>query len=507
MPQIINTNISSLNAQRNLDRSQSSLATSLTRLSSGLRINSAKDDAAGLAIANKFTAQIRGLNQAVRNANDGISVAQVGEGALNEVAGALQRIRELSLQSANGSNGASERASLQAEVSQLVSEIDRIATTTSFGSRKLLDGTFGSAAFQVGAQAYETVSVSLTSAQTTDVGSYRVTTNAGTEVLTPSNNDITNDGGNTLAGDTLTISGTLGEADVTYAAQATAREIAALTNAFSGETGVTAQARTVGILGTFASGAATTEDTVSFDLFGVNTDAVSISASIDETDLSELANAINRESSKTGITAELSEDKASINLVSATGEDIVFENFASVSGASTIDLDVGDFDGDPIDFDADGTADTTPLTVADGDAATVIGVVRYDSSASFTITPAAVGELFDDTIEGAALQQVSNLDISTVDGAQNAISIVDKALEAVDRQRADLGAIQNRLQSTITNLSNISENVTAARSRIQDADFAAETAELTRASILQQAGISVLAQANALPQQALALLQ
>jgi len=495
MPQIINTNISSLTAQRNLDKSQSSLATSLQRLSSGLRINGAKDDAAGLAIANKFTSQIRGLNQAVRNANDGISVAQVAEGALNEVAGALQRMRELALQSANGSNGASERASLQAEVSQLVSEIDRVVTTTRFGSRLLLDGSFGSAAFQVGAQAYETVAVSLTSAQTTDIGSYRVDSTAGTAITAV---DATQGGGgNQLAGDTLAISGSLGSADVTYAAAASARDIAALTNAFSGQTGVTATARTVASLSALSA-----DDTVSFELTGVNTSAVSISASVTTTDLSELANAINRESSKTGIAAELSENKASITLISATGEDIAIDNYATVSGTTTLDVNVLDFDS----TDIGGTA-ATLNEAADVDA-TVVGIVRFDSSASFTITPGvAVDELFLNATEGAVLQKVSDLDISTVAGAQDALAVVDKALEAIDRQRGDLGAIQNRLQSTIANLSNVAENVTAARSRIQDADFAAETAELTKASILQQAGIAVLAQANALPQQALALLQ
>jgi len=490
MPQIINTNISSLTAQRNLDKSQSSLATSLQRLSSGLRINGAKDDAAGLAIANKFTSQIRGLNQAVRNANDGISVAQVAEGALNEVAGALQRMRELALQSANGSNGASERASLQAEVAQLVSEIDRVVTTTRFGSRLLLDGSFGSAAFQVGAQAYETVAVSLTSAQTTDIGSYRVDTTAGSAITTVS-------AANALLGDTLTVSGSLGEADVAYGAAASARDIAALTNAFSGQTGVTATARTVAELGTLSA-----DDTISFDLTGVNTTAISVSASVTQSDLSELANAINRESSKTGISAELSEDKKDIRLISATGEDILIENYATVTGTTTINVDVLDFDNSAI-------AGSAFLSLADGGAATVVGIVRFDSSASFTVTPltAAPGELFDDSPEGAVLQKVSDLDISTVAGAQDALAVVDKALEAIDRQRGDRGAIQNRLQSTIANLSNVAENVTAARSRIQDADFAAETAELTKASILQQAGIAVLAQANALPQQALALLQ
>jgi len=499
MAQIINTNIASLNAQRNLDKSQGSLNTSLQRLSSGLRINSAKDDAAGLAIANKFTAQVRGLNQAVRNANDGISVAQVAEGALQETSSALQRIRELSLQSANGSNGASERASLQAEVSQLISEVNRIATSTRFGSRLLLDGSFGSATFQVGAQAYETVSVSLASAQATDIGTYRVDTAAGSVTLAPSNNDKAT--GNGLAGDILDINGTLGRTDVAYAANASARDIAAITNAFSGQTGVTAQARTTAILGNLS-----VDDTISFELFGINDTGVAISASVTTGNLSQLADSINRESSKTGISAELSEDKASLKLISATGEDIVIENYTSVAGGTTLDVDAGDFNGQAIDFDNDGTADTTPLTLADGDDATVVGVVRFDSSASFTITPTST-ELFDDATEGGVLQQLSLLDISTAAGAQDAVAVVDKALEAIDRQRGDLGAVQNRLQSTIANLSNVSENVNAARSRIQDADFAAETAELTRSSILQQAGISVLAQANALPQQALALLQ
>ena len=252
MAQVINTNIASLNAQRNLNSSQGALQTSLQRLSSGLRINSAKDDAAGLAISERFTAQIRGLNQAVRNANDGISLAQTGEGALAETVNNLQRIRELAVQSANDTNSASDRASLQGEVTQLVAEIQRIATTTQFNGQNILDGSFTSAKFQVGANANQTINVSIGSAESTNIGANTGSSiaNVGTALAAAADAS----GGNGVASQALTLSGSAGTANVTVGAGDSAATIAAAVNDAQASTNVSATARTTATIDTFAAG-------------------------------------------------------------------------------------------------------------------------------------------------------------------------------------------------------------------------------------------------------------
>jgi len=274
MAQVINTNIPSMTAQRNLTSSQSDLATSLQRLSSGLRINSAKDDAAGLAISERFTSQIRGLVQAARNANDGISLAQTAEGALKEVSNNLQRIRELAVQSANGTNSASDRAAIQTEVAQLIQEVDRVASQTTFNDIKLLDGTFSNAAFQVGANAGETISVSsVTSAKTADLGASLSATAVGTAVT-----------GALSSGD-LIINGV----DVGAVASGDAKDLAAQINGLSG-TNVTAQAQATSVTGTSMTGATTT-GTITVN--GVET--ASFSTTAGDTSASRIAtvNAIN----------------------------------------------------------------------------------------------------------------------------------------------------------------------------------------------------------------------
>lgn len=255
MAQIINTNIASLSAQNALNKSQNSLQTSLERLSSGLRINSAKDDAAGLAIVDRFTSQIRGLNQAVRNANDGLSVAQTAEGALQESSNIMQRMRELAIQSANDSNAATDRANIQKEVAQLQSELNRIANTTTFNGKELLDGTFAAQQFQVGSNSNETISVTIASAKATELGSQTFTTNqniGGAGGGTPE--PATTAGGNGLADGAITITGSLGTGTADYAAGATASEVAALVNAVSADTGVSASATTVANLTAFGTG-------------------------------------------------------------------------------------------------------------------------------------------------------------------------------------------------------------------------------------------------------------
>lgn len=501
MAQVINTNVSSLFSQSSLNKSQNALSTSLQRLSTGLRINSAKDDAAGLAISDRLTTQIRGINQAIRNANDGISISQVAEGALGETNNLLQRMRELSIQSANGSNSADDRATLQAEVAQLTAEITRIADSTSFGTRKLFDGTFGQALFQVGANANETIGFTLTDTDATKLGVQRVDLDSGTgnDGLGRATAAAATAAANSIAGGTLTIVGKA-SATVTVAAASSAREVAAAVNADTPTTGVTADARTVIRLDTLSAAG-----TVSFTLTaddGVTTNSASISASITSTsDLSNIADSINTSSGTTGIQAVINGNGTSIDLISENGDDIIIEGF-NHSGASGETINVR-----ARNYANDATNETVALTQGGNDSTRAMGEVQLSSTNAFNVTASVADLNGATTLESSALVAVSSIDISTVSGSQSAIGIIDGALDLINSIRGDLGAVQNRISSTISNLENISNNVSAARSRIQDADFAAETSELTRNQILQQAGTAMLAQANALPQNVLSLLQ
>ena len=377
----INTNVASLNAQRNLGTSQSSLNKSMQRLSSGLRINSAKDDAAGLAISDRMTSQIRGLNQAARNANDGISLAQTAEGALQESTNILQRIRELAVQSANDTNSESDRTSLNEEVTQLKQELDRIAETTAFNGKSVIDGTMTDATFQVGANAgtSQTISFSIDSARAADLGT---------------------------------------DAVVTAAAVA----------AKSGTTGTVVTADTAGVAGNGLSVTVQLQATAGSQGAVVSGNSIVITVSVD---------------SSTGVSAALATNTDASDLV-----DIAFDTTA----VGTYTLAGG------AEASAEGTRTIDAVSVADR------------SEASITIKS------------------------------------VDAALEDVDTIRGGLGAIQNRFESTIANLNNVSENLSAARSRILDADIAMETSAMTKQNILQQAGVSILAQANQAPQLALSLL-
>jgi len=698
MASIINTNLQSLNAQRSLATSQNSLATAMQRLSSGLRINSAKDDAAGLAISDRMTAQINGLNQAVRNANDGAAIAQTAEGALGEITNSLQRMRQLAVQSANDTNSATDRASLQKEVAQLQQEITRQATQTQFNGKNLLDGSFSNALLQVGAYANQTISFGMGSAKATDIGANQAVSNgalgtanvletasqtnigaltpataitnngvlggsltitsdltsasgvavtvnandsaktiaeainvktaetgvvasAKTEVTLSSlakpatgtttlsingqNYDVTSasldaalattinantattgvsatyegttfkltaaDGrdiqisisdtdttvgndaaidvggvtltsgdttgtntdsivvggqvtfdsrnafsvaqtgtnvmaaastsatatsspaasvmlGNGVAAQTLTVTGSTGTANVSVTANASAYSVAQLVNQQSAKTGVTATARTETTLSDLSAAG-----TVSFKLAGSNATPVTITANVTSAnDLSEVAKQINNVASSTGITAELSDDKKSVKLVSAEGYDIKLSDFSN---------------------SATGTSDTvklngTTLTEGAADSLTVGGKVSFSSSGAFTVTSS---DTTNNTIvtgaKSSQLSSVASIDVGTQQGANDAINIVDGALGFVDDLRATLGAIQNRLSSVIASNQSTAQNVTAARSQVQDADFAAETANLSRAQVLQQAGTAMVAQANQLPQGVLTLLR
>lgn len=501
---VINTNIASINAQNNLLKSQGELQTSLQRLSSGLRINSAKDDAAGLAIADRMTSQIRGLNQAVRNANDGISVAQTAEGALQESSNILQRMRELAIQSANDSNSAGDRANLQKEVAQLQSELNRIADTSTFNGKNLLDGTFISQKFQVGSEANQTINVTIGSARATNMGNYTVTTNgslaaATTAAGTPAVNPV-------VTTEDFSVSGPNGSATIGVDAADSAADIVDAVNAEQSSTGVTATAITQANLDSIV----TATGTVTFSLTG-NTDsgAQAISASgITATDVSALADAINAKAGLTSITAELSSDKTSIKLVNTNGDDIVITDASDGdAGNAAVVMSVQG-------LNADGSNAGTAVDLTDGatntDSTRIGGDITFSAAGTFSVTSGGTGTaLFDTTGTAyvAGLNSVANIDISSQSGSNDALDVIDQALTFIADTRATLGAVQNRLDGVISNLSSISENVSAARSRIQDADFAAETATLTRNQILQQAGFSVLSQANALPQSVLSLLQ
>ncbi|MBH1416601.1 flagellin, partial [Stenotrophomonas maltophilia] len=388
MAQVINTNTMSLNAQRNLSTSGSSLATTIQRLSSGSRINSAKDDAAGLAISERFGTQIRGTDVAIRNANDGISLAQVAEGSLTEIGNNLQRVRELSVQASNATNSASDRKALQAEVTQLVSEIDRVAKQSDFNGTKLLDGSFSSQLFQVGANAGQAIAIDKTiDAKANALGGAKFDTNALALADPGTNADFSTSG--------LSING-VAIADVSVKQGADAA----------------------------ATGKASRE---------------------------ALVTAINAKIGETGVYAEVN-GTAGVTLTSVKDSTNADGSFKAITA--------------------------TPGTWTGATAPT------------FTATTAAAAP---------AAKYASNLDVSTVKGAQQAMEIVDKALGAINSTRADLGAVQNRFTSVVANLQTSSENLSASRSRIKDTDFAKETAELTRTQILQQAGTAMLAQANQVP--------
>jgi flagellin len=487
MAMVINTNVLALTTQRSLNNTQSSLATSMERLSTGLRINSAKDDAAGLGITDRMTSQVRGLNQAIRNAGDAISLSQSAEGAMQEATNILQRMRELAVQSANDSNSSADRANLQKEVVQLQQELNRIADTTTFNGKNLLDGTFTAQKFHVGSNANESISVSVSSTHSTDLGTYQL--NGGTMANSSVGAAVA---ANTNAGDAngLSITGSLGSATTSaIAAGATARTVATAVNAIAGSTGVEATARTVATIDNLSANIA--GETLSFTLGNNNADnpvTADISVNlVSVTDLSGLADAINAAAGSTGITATAT--SGSVELVNEQGDDIHITAFAVTTVDATMDL-----------TGVDGTAAALDETGA------VTGIVggelTFNSSAAYSVEAAAT--MHDGTV---SFSNVSTIDIGTQLGSNNAMDVLDGALRAISDSRADLGAIQNRMASTIANLSKSSETITAARSRVQDADFAMETSNLTRTQILQQAGVAMLTQANAQPQLVLSLLQ
>lgn len=609
MPQIINTNIASLNAQRNLNRSQSELGVSLQRLSSGLRINSAKDDAAGLAISERFTTQIRGLNQAARNANDGVSLAQTAEGDLAQITNNLQRVRELAVQSANATNSASDRAALQLEVTQLVAEIDRVASTSAFNGVNLLNGAFSSQSFQVGANSGETVDIdTITSARTASLGQATLASGTtGTAVQAGfAAGDLTVNGNAITAGaDALEIANAITASSANATATATNVQTAVAFADVVGTAAITAVASSValGALTTPVDTDATNTFSIVFDnsgdggsdtltinataniandgsdaadniaagfvaagfdasgtgtVNGFNLElgaAATISAAITAGSLSvERADGIEFSTVETAgafattdpgfavtttttngtqaaaavaPTYTLNIDGTNLDLTAAGADGTItatevgtainaLANYTSASSSGT-SLNFTKTDGsNAVLIESGSDSDATEGLVADGSSSaattTFRGIIATITSANEDLiiagTDSTSAGLADATVTGTlAGTTIADTDISTVEGANAALLSADAALTSVSNTRSSLGAIQNRFESIVSSISTSVENLSAARSRIRDADFASETANLTRSQILQQAGVSILSQANALPQLALSLLQ
>ena len=515
MAQYINTNIASLNSQRNLSTSQSALATSLQRLSSGLRINSAKDDSAGMSIASRMSSQVNGPDQARRNANDGVSLTQTGEGALAIASDMLQRIRELAVQSANATNTSFDRAALQAEANQLTSELDRMASTTQFNGQNLLDGSLSSATFQVGANANQTITATTANFHTAVYGNYRVgsavaATSNGVGDLTVgsiADTTVSSAGAASLVAGgvpAFTINGASGSQSINIAPPdingvgASAKVVARSINDVSGSTGVSASAKTE-----FDLSALTTNGSFQLAIASNNPFASPVTitfvtgAASNADGLASGIKAFNDVAATTGVTAKLNTAGNGITLTNADGENINILNNSAVATTLTVGSQAG----------VGGVA-----TAGGGVWAYGTGCITLDSEKSFGMANLTASNFFTAAAVAAGstasnLQSVSQIDLSSVAGANRAIGQADAALATVNAQRAQYGALQSRFSSTITNLMSSSENLTQARSRIQDTDFAAETGALTRAQILQQAGTAMLAQANAVPNGVMALLR
>ncbi|MEZ9199332.1 flagellin [Shewanella sp. 10N.286.54.B9] len=465
----VNTNVTSMKAQNNLNSAGSNQKTSMERLASGLRINSAKDDAAGLQISNRMTSQINGIGVAMRNANDGISIAQTAEGAMQESTNILQRMRDLSLQSANGSNSAEDRGAMQKEISSLQTELTRIADQTSFGGQKLLDGSYGTQNFQVGSEANQTISLSLSDVSANAIGQDQKT-GAGT-VFGAAAAAGTAYGTGTGASDVV-LSGPAGTSVATDISGMDAKAAAQALNDLG--TGVTVSTKaSVEIAGMTAADTGTLEiGTDSYDLSKFNGS------------MEELATAIGK-------------DGHSASFDSGTGKLSITAD--DVAGVKAVGPAGGTMTMATVTNGVAGTADTV-----DAGGVVVNSELEFSSTDAFTVT-GTTGAI---TGAGTAssLSTVRDIDIGDEQGAQDALAVIDSAIASIDSNRADLGAVQNRMNFTINNLNNVQTNVSDARSRIQDVDFAKETAELTKQQILSQTSSAMLAQANQLPQAALSLL-
>ena len=489
---VINTNISALSAQSSLRRSAIDSSTSMERLSTGIRINSAKDDAAGLAISTRMTANIRGMAAAIRNSNDGISLTQTAEGSLSAIQNNLQRIRELAVQSANSGNSQSDRTSMNLEAQQMITEIDRVAANAAFNGTKLLDGTLKDNQFQVGSgnDTTDRISISIASAKASALGVVGATTGTSTFETTNTVSTIALTAGD-LSIKGYAIAASSGDGVSYKSADGSAIAKANAINASSSLTGISAAA--VSNTFTTATAATGTLATAAGDLLinGVDIGPLSEAADADER-VQQLVGAINAKSAQTGVSA-------SVNSLTAT-----FIDFTALDGRNiTTTAGVAVADGLAGVVSAEDTTTTAKLkfTSATGEATVVVtgtanGLAATELTTSNTMTAS--------TVTG---QTVSSVDLSTQANSQKALSILDAAINTVTNSRANLGAYQNRFEAAISNLENTSTNLQASRSRILDTDYAKETTNLAKSQIVQQAATAMLAQANQSSQSVLALLK
>ena len=481
---VIASNLSSLYGLMYLKRGENLLEKASQRLSSGKKLNSAADDAAGLAIATRMTSQIRGLNMAIKNSSDGLSITSTTESALVEISNMLQRMRELAVQSGNDINSGKDRTYLQDEINQFKTEITSISTNTEFNGTNVLDGTLSSKVIQTGMNSGQSITFSVDNVASTVLGSYAATGTARASIAAaaaPGANSTTADADVIIHGNSVSKT-------IDVAANNDAKTVAAAINVETGSTGVTANARTYAKL---LSTAATA--TYSLKINGTSTGNMSIgSASV-----GDAVTKINQIKGTTGVTATASSDGSFVTLYHSAGEDITVEN---ESAGTDLDVFAVAYDGTT----ASGSKQDLAAT-AGNDATRVIGNIKLTSSRSFSVTQSGTTGYF--TTGSASLSSISNVDIKTVTGASSAIDTIDGALERILSARSEVGALQNRLERVVETLTNMVTKTTEAVSRIVDADFAEETAKLTRAQVLQQAGTAMLAQANQSKQSVLALLQ
>ncbi|WP_318483550.1 flagellin [Photobacterium leiognathi] len=507
----INTNVTAMTAQRNLNSASSSVADSMQKLSSGLRINSAKDDAAGLQISNRLTNQTNGLNVAMRNANDGVSMAQTAEGAMQESTTIMERMRELALQSANGSNSDKDREAMQKEMGQLQSEMNRIADTTSFGGQNLLDGSFGEKSFQIGANSNETQSLELMDVSSHSLGrSY-----SGVADVTKALSDEFVAG--TSTGD-KTFSLKLGDTEhkIEVTKDMTAEDLQNKLNNIDGISNIKVTNGDVeGKAAEAAVQATQTLSGISTGVKGFNLDVAGqkVVVAKDATN-QDIVDGINakmatiKDGSVDGIKASLDKN----GNISVTGKndgsqlDIKADFVANAAG-DTITIGSTKVDGAVAIVPAAGET-TTNGAAAKPEVAGTFDIDLSNAKFDVGIETYSLNGGADEAVNTGTVttESVASLDLSTAEGAQNAIDVLDAAMEQVDDKRAEIGAFQNRMNHTMSNLANINENVNASNSRIKDVDFASETINMTKGQILQQAGTSILAQAKQIPQAALSLL-
>ena len=587
----INSNTSALyavNASRKTDRE---METSMQRLSTGLRITNAGDDASGAAISDRMSANIKGIEQSIRNAGDVISMAQVSEGALGEASSTLQRIRELAIQSASDVMSATERNYIQTEVSQLLAEFDRVTRDTTFNEINVLDGSFASRTFQIGIKKGEAASVSVGSMRIDQLGSYQQTTDVNSsdfDLSTGAKLVASASVANHVEDDTITISGQLGTANVTVTAGESAKEIATNINNTFESTGVDASASTQLKFEGLASSGNTGVVSVSFDLYGSNTAAVTISSSVNlgattgASNFTELRDSINAYTAQTGVEAVLATDFSYLYLTQPEGYDIKIadidfdmETSSSLDLATTLDADeavgqtvisiastTGIVDGSLVTGvgvapgttvvshdDVNGTvtlstAITTAMSNGDAivfgadrvfkvtgmsedlatagyqadlfdknhisgvhDSVVVTGQITMSSSKQFTVNGDITKGLFTTNPGAATLNKLSTISVLTRQSSTDSLVVLDKAMDRINLERAKLGAIMSRMEKAVDNLSNVAMNTTASKGRIVDADFALESANLTRAQILQSSATAMIAQASKAMQTVLELLR